>query len=300
MDVLVTGGTGFVGTTLCRELDDRGHDVTAMARSPAGADLPDGVDTVAGDVTDYDAVEAAFEGRDAVVNLVALSPLFKPDGGEAMHERVHLGGTENAVAAAEAHDVERFVQMSALGADPDGDTHYIRAKGRADAVVRESDLDWVIVQPSIVFGDGGEFVTFTKLLTTPYVTGLPGGGKTPFQPIWIGDLAPMLADCVAEDAHVGETYQLGGPAVLTLADVTRKIYRAEGKSVSVLPIPMGLAGVGLSLADHVPPAPMGSDQYRSLQFDNTVADNDVTAFGVDPGDLRTFDDYLGLTAAATA
>ena len=74
------GGTGFVGTHLCRELVDRGHEVTAMARTPDGA--PEGVETATGDVTAYDSVEGAFEGKEAVVNLVALSPLFKPDGGD--------------------------------------------------------------------------------------------------------------------------------------------------------------------------------------------------------------------------
>jgi len=313
MNVLIVGGSGFVGTTLTRDLTDRGHEVAVLSRHPGEADLPAGVETVPGDVTEYDAVEDAFVDRDAVVNLVALSPLFQPPPGTS-HESVHLGGTENVVAAAETHDVPRLVQMSALGADPDGPTAYIRAKGEAERVVRDSSLDWTIVRPSVVFGDGGEFVSFTRKLTTPYVTGLPGGGKTRFQPIWVGDVAPMLADCVdggaaaasdgsgaaanddrsaSADEHVGETYELGGPEVLTLADVAKLSYRAEGRSLVVLPVPMVLARVGLTVLGAVPGFPMGADQYRSLQFDNTVTDNDVTAFGRDPHDLRTLADYLG-------
>ncbi len=295
MHVLLVGGTGFVGSALARELHDRGHAVTVLARTPDDASLPDGIRTVAGDVTDYDSIEAAFEGQDVVVNLVALSPLFQPPGGAGMHERVHLGGTENVVEAAEAHGVDRLVQVSALGADPDGPTAYIRAKGAAEAVVRSSSLEWTVVRPSVVFGDGGEFVTFTKKLTTPYVTGLPGGGKTRFQPIWVGDLAPMLADCAVEHRHVGEVYELGGPEVLTLAEVASLAYRADGRSVAVLPVPMPLARIGLTLADVVPGIPMGVDQYRSLKFDNTVAENDVAAFGRSPGDLRTLAAYLGVS-----
>jgi Nucleoside-diphosphate-sugar epimerases len=187
MDVLAVGGTGFVGTHLCRELVDRGHDVTALSRSPD--DAPAGVETATGDVTAYDSVEGAFEGRDAVVNLVALSPLFKPDGGDEMHDHVHRRGTEHCVRAAETHDVERLVQLSALGADPAGATAYIRAKGRAEEIVRGSDLDWTIFRPSVVFGEGGEFVSFTKRLKGMFAPGvpvypLPGGGETRFQPIW--------------------------------------------------------------------------------------------------------------------
>ncbi|WP_435100113.1 complex I NDUFA9 subunit family protein [Halarchaeum sp. P4] len=291
MKVLVTGGTGFIGTHLCRELVERGHDVTALARTPDADGVPDGVKAVTGDVTAYDSIEGSFEGQDAVINLVALSPLFKPKGGAKRHFEVHLQGTENVVRAAEKHDVRKLVQLSALGADPDGETAYIQAKGRAEEVVRDSEVAWTILRPSVVFGEGGEFVSFTKTLTTPHVTGLPGGGETRFQPIWVGDLVGLIADSLKKE-HDGETYEVGGPEVLTLADVAKEIYRAEGKSLTVLSIPMPLAKLGMSLADNVPVIPFGSDQYRSLRFDNTVAENDVAAFGRDPADLKRFTTYL--------
>lgn len=291
MDVLVVGGTGFIGTELCRELDAGDHDVTALSRSPGDADLPDGVDRAAGDVTDHDSIADAFEGRDAVYYLVALSPLFKPRG--KGHEAVHLGGAENTIRAARDHGVDRLVHVSALGADPNGPTAYVRTKGQAERRVRDSGLDWTIVRPSVVFGDGGEFVPFSRKLTTPYVTALPGGGRTQFLPVWVGDLVPMLADAL-DEGHVGETYEVGGPETLTLADVTRMAHRARGQSVSILPVPMALAEVGLKLADPIPAVPFGADQARSLRTDNTVQDDDATAFGVDPGDLRTLRDYLGL------
>ena len=300
MNVLLVGGSGFIGTNLSSELTDSGHDVTVLARSPDDADLPADVSTVAGDVTDYDSIEGAFDGQDAVVNLVALSPLFKPSGGNEMHDRVHRGGTEHCVRAAEEHGVERFVQLSALGADADGATHYIRSKGRAEEIVRDSSLDWVLVRPSVVFGDGGEFVPFTKRLKGMFAPGvpiypLPGGGKkTRFQPIWVGDLVPMLADALTEDEHVGETYELGGPEVLTLREVTEQVYEAADGSVTIVPLPMALAGIGLKTLGFVPGFPMGGDQYRSLNFDNTTAENDVDAFGVEHEALTTLGAYLGI------
>jgi NADH dehydrogenase len=294
MNVLVVGGSGFVGTTLSAELVERGHDVTVLSRSPDDGDLPSGVETYAGDVTDYDDIEGAFEGQDAVVYLVALSPLFKPKGGDEMHFEIHLGGAENVVAAAEEHGVDRLVHMSALGADPEGTTAYIRSKGEAEAVVRDSDLDWVIFRPSIVFGEGGEFVSFTLKLSPPGIAPLPGGGKTRFQPIHVADIAPMLADAIEDDAHVGETYEIGGPEVVTLADVARLGRKAKGHPIAILPLPMALAGVGLSIGELIPGFPMGKDQYRSLRLDNTVAENDVSAFGVDPAELRTLAEYLGV------
>lgn len=300
MDVLVAGGTGFVGSYLCRALSERGHDVTAASRSPGDTDLPKDVATVQLDVTDAAVVDEVVPGHDVVVNLVALSPLFKPDGGDRMHDVIHRGGTENLLDAAESADVTRFVQLSALGADSDGDTAYIRAKGEGEELVRASSVPGVIYRPSVVFGDGGEFVGFTKKLKGWFAPGLPvyplpGGGKTRFQPIWIEDLAPMVADGVEDADHEGETYELGGPEVLTLREVTERVYDAEGRSVGIVPLPMGLAKVGLSVMGAVG-GPMGADQYRSLQFDNTTQRNDVSAFGVAESDLRRLDDYLAQSA----
>jgi len=104
----------------------------------------------------------------------------------------------------------------------------------------------------------------------------------------------MIAAAVTEDGHVGETYAVGGPETLTLRQVTELVYEAERRGVTVVSLPMPLAKVGLSVLGAVPGFPMGLDQYRSLRFDNTTADNDVAAFGVDPGDLTTLSAYLGV------
>ncbi|WP_306060486.1 complex I NDUFA9 subunit family protein [Natronococcus wangiae] len=291
MEVLVTGGTGFVGQHLCEVLHDRGHDVTAMSRDQDDNAVPDEVNTVEGDVTDRDSIDETVEGQDAVVHLVALSPLYEPTG-EKGHQEIHVGGTETIIASMENYQVDHLVHMSALGADPTGPTAYIRAKGQAERAVQESGPDWVIFRPSIIFGDGDELRPFTKKLTTPYITGLPGGGDTPFQLIWVRDIAPMLAEAVSDNEHLGERYEIGGPEVLTLADVTKLIYRAEGKSVRIIPIPMPLVGLGLSIAAVITFIPFGTDQYRALKFDNTVSENDIDALDTETDDLLTLDIYL--------
>ena len=298
MKVLVAGGTGFIGSYLCRALAEAGHEVTALSRSPE--DTPDGVDGAVGDVTAYDSIEPAVDGQDAVVNLVALSPLFEPKGGNEMHDRIHRGGTENLVRAAEAGGVDRFVQLSALGADPDGDTAYIRSKGNAEEIVRAGGFDWTIVRPSVVFGDGGEFVSFTKRLKGMFAPGipmypLPGGGRTRFQPIHVEDLVPMLVTMVEEDEHANETYEIGGPEMLTLREVTNLVYEAERKEITIVSLPMPLAKVGLTVLGAIPGFPMGPDQYRSLKFDNTTDANDIGAFGVDEAEMTTLAEYLDVS-----
>lgn len=293
MDILVVGGSGFIGSELCTELDSRGHDVTALSRTP-NSDLPDSIGTAMGDVTAYDSIVPAFEEKDVVVNLVALSPLFKPKGGNSKHFEVHLGGTENIVRAAKEHAVGKIVQMSALGADPNGDTAYIKSKGQAEVVVSESSLNEVIIRPSIVFGDGGEFIEFTKKLTVPFVTGLPGGGeRTQFQPIWVGDLVPMLASAIEDDVY-NANYELAGPEVLTLAEVTKLVHRAKGQPVAIVPIPMQIVDISLTVFGPLPGVPMGADQAKSLRMDNTTEANDIETFGVTTDDLLTLESYLGL------
>ena len=285
MEVLVAGGSGFVGRALCRVLDDRGHAVTAASRSPDTDGLPDGVSTAALDVTDPP-LDRVVEGHDAVVNLVALPSHVRPRA--QSHDAVHLGGTRHLLAASERVGVDRFVQLSGLGVDAGIDTAYFRAKRRAEAAVRDSDLGWVIYRPSVVFGDGCAFVPFVERAVPPVFAPLPGGGRMGLQPMWVGDLAPVIADGVEEDTHAGETYELGGPEVLTLAETVQRIV---GDRI-ILPIPMPLAALGAALAEHMPGVPIGRDQYRVLAHDNVVAENDVTAFGVEEGDLTTLDAYL--------
>ena len=299
MNVLVAGGTGFIGSVLCRELHDRGHDVVAMSRNPDASAVPTGVSVVDGDVTEPATLEEPVAGMDAVVNFVSPSPLFQTPKGIS-HRSVHRDGTANLVAAATAAGVDRFVQISGLGADPDGPTAYIRAKGEAEAIVKDSSLEWVIVRPSVVFGDGEEFTPFVAKTTLPIVSALPAGGRTRFQPIWVEDFAPMLADCVEDDRYVGGTYEIGGKDRLTLADVTRMYYESRGQRVSVLPVPMALSKLGLTLAGPIPFVPFGREQARSLTFDNTTDDNDVEAFGVDPAQLRSYESYLNERAAPVA
>ncbi|PSQ19217.1 complex I NDUFA9 subunit family protein [Halobacteriales archaeon QS_8_69_26] len=285
MNVVVAGGTGFVGRPLCRELHERGHDVTAASRSPDGVDLPEGVETVRVDVTEPD-LSGLVGGADAVVNLVALPSHVRPRG--RSHRAVHLAGTEHLVRASEAAGVDRFVQMSALGVDSGVRTAYFAAKRGAERAVRDSDLDWVIYRPSVVFGDGCAFLPFVERLASARVVPLPGGGDLRIQPMWVGDLAGPLADGVEDGERAGDTYEVGGPERLTMAEVVRLVR----PDAVVVPVPMPLARLGAAVAGYVPGSPVGSDQYRVFALDNTVADNDVAAFGIGEADLLTLDEYL--------
>lgn len=292
MRILVAGGTGFIGSRLAPLLVDRGHEVVVLARNPNAEPMSADVVLVQGNVTDPETLDEAFQGIDGIVNLVALSPLFVPEGGERMHDWIHRAGTGNLVRAAERHGVSRIIQVSAINADPDAPTAHLRAKGHAEAIVRETDIEGTILRPSVVFGDGGEFVPFTRQVAPPYVSPLPGGGRTRFQPIWVEDFVPLVADALEDDAHTGSTYEIGGPEVLTLAAIAKLMHAAAGRRTTVVPVPMPLARLGMTIGDAIPGFPFGRDQYRSLEMDLVVETNDVRAFGIDPADLTPLSAYL--------
>jgi len=283
VDVLVAGGTGFIGQSLCRVLADRGYSVTALARSPRPDQVPEGVETAAADITDDD-LSDPVAGHDAVVNLVALPAHTEP---KQSHEAVHVQGTQRLLRASEEANIGRFVQISALGVGRGIETAYFDAKRQAEAAVRDSSLPWVIYRPSLVFGDGCGFFTFLDTWLPPVVAPFPDTGTT-VQPIWVGDLAPMVADGVAEQRHVGNTYEIGGPEQLPMHSLVQQVYPDR----VVLSVPAAVAEVGLSVADQFEEIPLGQDQFRVLQYDNTVEHNDIVAFRLDESALKTLSAYL--------
>ena len=157
MKILVTGGTGFVGTHLVNTLARRGHDVAVLARNPDGArnrfNRP--VERVRGNVLDVPSLTAALRGRDAVIHLVGIIH----EQGAQTFDRMHRQAAENVVAAAREAGVRRLVHMSAMGASEDAPSEYSRTKAAGERAVTQSDLDWTVFRPSIVFGPGDGFVS---------------------------------------------------------------------------------------------------------------------------------------------
>lgn len=293
MRVLVTGGTGFVGTHVVNRLLHRGHAVAVLARDPAKTrnryNRP--VETVAGDVLDGDSLLAAARNRDAVVHLVGI---IHEARGESF-DRLHREGTENVVAAARGAGVRRYLHMSAMGSFPDSPSAYGRTKAAGERAARESGLDWTVFRPSIVFGPGDGFVS----LLAPIVRSSPGfipvigPGTTRFQPVSVHDVARVFADALEKPETIGRGFEVGGPDVLSLNEIYREIAAAVGKPrkpLFHLPLWYGrlLAGVFERLARRglLADPPLTRDQLASLSRDNV---GDVSAtLAVFGGDWRQF------------
>jgi uncharacterized protein YbjT (DUF2867 family) len=280
--VLVTGGTGFVGTNVVNALLRRGHGVAVLARDPRKTrnryNRP--VEIAAGNVLDPASLAAACANRDAVIHLVGIIT----EKGDQTFDRMHREATENVLAAAKASGIRRYVHMSAMGSAEDSPSEYGRTKAAGEKAVRASGLDWTIFRPSIVFGYGDGFVS----LLAPIVKGNPGfipvigPGTVRFLPVWVGDVARVFADALEKPGTVGHTYEVGGPHVFTFNDIYREIAAAVGKAgkpLVHLPLWWGriLAGGFEWLAKKgvLSDPPLTRDQLRSMSRDNT-ADTSAT------------------------
>src|SRR4051812_26740487 len=185
--ILVTGGTGYVGSRLVQTLVEQGRSVRLLVRDRAEGrrKFPTGVEFAQGDVTARETLPAAMADVEAVIHLVAI---IRERGGLTF-ERVNYQGTVNVVDGEREAGVRRHLQMSALGVLRDPNFPYHDTKYRAEQYVKASGLDWTIFRPSIIFGPGDQFfstLAWLAKLPAPFV--LPDGGTAQFQPVWLGDV----------------------------------------------------------------------------------------------------------------
>lgn len=264
MKVLVTGGTGFVGTGVVHAIRARGHDVRALVRDPSGAGrlVTWGCELAPGDVTDADSLRRAAEGMDAVVHLVAIIK-----GRPADFERVMEQGTRELLAAAEAGGARRVVLMSALGtSEANRDlVPYYRAKWEMERAVQAAGIEHVIFRPSFVFGsDGGVLPTFIRQVRWSPVTPVVGDGEGRLQPIWVDDVASFFAEALELPAAAGRTFELGGPDAVTWNELYGRIRATLGARRATLHVPVSLMRAAAAATDRLPGAPITRDQLTML------------------------------------
>lgn len=275
--VTVFGGSGFIGTQAVRQLAKAGWRIRVAVRNPNLAyrmrlqgDVGQ-IDLVQANIRNKESVARALEGATAAVNLVGV--LYET--GRQGFQAIHAMGAKNVAEAARAQGVARLVQMSALGADENSPAKYARTKAAGEAAAREVYPDAVIVRPSIVFGQDDHFFNrFAAMATLSPALPLIGGGKTRFQPVFVGDVGKALALATTRDDAAGQTYELGGAAVysfrqlmeLTLAEIERR------RLLLPLPFPVAAAlGKAGDLVAGILPPPISSDQVALLKADNVVS-----------------------------
>ncbi len=284
--IIVTGGSGYVGSHIVRRLVEIGRPVRAMVRSRRRAEQEgrlSGLDVqiVEGDVTRPETLGPVMDGATAVVHTVAIAI----ETGGLTYEQINYQGTVNVVEAARAAGVRRFINLSQLGADPNLPYRFLASKGKAQEYVAASDLDWTAFRPSVIWGPEDEFAnTFARLVPfSPIIFPIVGGKEAKFQPVWVEDVVTCIVKALDDPGTIGKEYELGGPEILTLEEIERRTLQAVGARRLMVRFPMPLLRLAVALMEVLLPAPpVTRSLLELLAVSNVTTANAIGEFVPDP------------------
>jgi uncharacterized protein YbjT (DUF2867 family) len=281
--ITIFGASGFIGRYVCQHLARAGDRLRAAEREPKRGwflkpmGFPGQIQLVRADINDPDSVARAVAGAATVINLVGIL--------KGKFEAVHVEGAANVARAAAQAGCEGLVQISAIGADPDSPSAYGRSKGLGEEAVREAFPSATIIRPSIVFGPEDDFINRFAAMgrQMPALPVLAPNAK--FQPVYVADLARAIAAAALDpERFAGQTFELGGPRVVTMAELNAEVLKLTGREAkAVVTIPDAIGGLMAKAMGWLPGAPITMDQWRMLQVPNVVGED---AKGFEAFDIR--------------
>lgn len=296
--ITIFGGTGFIGRHLVRRLAERGARLRVIARNPSrGRHLQPmgGVGQIVverADLRSEEGLGPALARAGAVVNLIGILH----ESGRATFEEVQGELPGRIARAAKAAGATRMVQISAIGADLDSKSAYARSKAKGEAQARAAMPGATIVRPSIVIGpEDGFFNRFASMARFMPALPLIGGGKTRFQPVYVGDVAEAIVAALTRDDTPGNTYELGGPKVYSFEELMRYMLSVIDRKRMLLPLSFDLAALQARVLELLPEPPLTRDQLELLKVDNVVAEGALTLadLGITPTPIELIvPDYL--------
>ena len=280
--VCVFGGSGFIGRHVVHRLAAAGDRVRVAVRDPEGAHFlnPAGnvgqIVAVPANLRHEGSVRAAVHGADAVVNLVGVLQ----SRGRNSFEAIHVDGARRLAQAARATGVKQLVHLSALGADAQSRSAYMRSKAAGEAAVRDSFPAAVILRPSFVFGPEDDFFNRFAELTgiSPFLPVV--GGKS--QPVYVGDVADAVMRGLDFSENAGKTFALGGPRVYTMREIMEMVLAYTERRRILVSIPLWVAALQALFLQLLPNPPLTPDQVRMLATDNVVPEGEpgLAALGI--------------------
>lgn len=293
MLVLVTGATGFLGQRVVRELIARRHQVRCLIHSPGKERVFDhkAVEVHYGSILSPDALKQALYDVQSVVHLVGI---IRASRG-ATFDGIHRQGTANVVAAAKESGSRELIYVSAMGATPDASYPYFHSKYQAEQEVINSGLDYTILRPSVIFGEGDEFLTaLAGLVRAGPITPVIGGGRNRMQPVAADDVARCVAASVGNSTVRRKIINLGGPHRLSYNALLDEVALAMGRRTRRVHIPAPLVRPVVAIMERIlPRPPVTTGQLKMLGIRNVSEGRDLEqAFGFTPKPLRGNIDYV--------
>ena len=292
MLVLVTGATGFVGRRVVRELQAHHHDVRCLVHTPGRERLfPDrSVEVHYGSIFDRPALTEAFYHVDAVIHLVGIIRETR----STSFDQVHREGLVNVITVASEANIKHLLHVSAIGATNNPEYAYLSSKWRGEQELIESGLPYTIFRPSVMFGEGDEFVnSLAGMLRSAPVMPIIGSGRNRFQPIAVEDVAKCLALSVGREDLKDRTIELGGPEQLSYNEMVSVVARTLGSRRLRIHVPVWMMYIAAAIMQRLlPRAPITTDQLRMVSLRN-VAEPDVVEniFGFTPRTMEGNIDY---------
>ncbi len=281
----VFGGSGFIGRYVVQRLAARGFIVRVAVRNTEAAMFLKPLGSVGQVVPLYApleqeaAIARAVEQADIVINLAGI--LAEQRKGDFF--RVQKEGAARIARLAAAAGVQHFVHVSAIGADPQGLSDYARSKGQGEQAVRAAFPRAVILRPSILFGAEDQFFNrFAGLAMISPVVPIVGG-KTRFQPVYVGDVADAIV-LAADGKAAGQVAELGGPDIKTFKELIEYTLKISERHRGIIDMPIALARFNALFLERLPGKLLTADQIKLLQHDNVVAEGalDLASFGITP------------------
>ena len=291
--IFVTGANGYIGSQIVKLLSNKGKSVLAMVRSEAHFDKVRQLGGVPlkGDVTVAAALDIALRGVDHVIHLAAVNR----DRGTSTMQSVNAQGTINAVNAAKRAGVKHVVTVVGLGADARKPYPLAQTQGVGVDYLMKSGLAYTVLEASVVFGAGDEFInTLAGLARIPPIMVVPGDGKSKFQPIAVEDLAECAVRSLSNPAAMNTRLQICGGQVLTLEDIIDAIISELNLKRLKLHVPVGILRIAVNLMDKtLPKAPITPSLLAQLGVDNIATSNATeSVFGVKPIELTNGIGYV--------
>lgn len=278
--IVVLGGTGFIGRHLVPRLVSMGHTVTVLSRNREKQRelivLPS-VRLISVDPYDRAALAERLAAHETVINLVGILN----ETGRNTFTHAHVDLTATLIAACRQVGIRRIHQMSSVNAGERA-SKYLKTRGEAEAQVRNSGMEWTIYRPSVVYGAGDGLVfRFLKLLQMGPILPL-AQPHAKFAPAYVGDVAEAIKRCLADRSRIGKIFELYGPDTLELVQLVRMIRDMAGLRRAVLPLPGGLGWLQAIAAEMIPGKPFSRDNFNSLKLDSVGTRDGFAELGILP------------------
>ena len=285
---IVFGGSGFLGRVIVQRLAQRGYRVHVICRNTQNAQFLCSMGEV-GQITltaaslfaNSELIDTLMIGADVVVNAVGIIV----EKGQQTFDNIHVKGSSIMAKTAARHGVKRLIHISALGADLQSPAQYGRSKALGERKVLEAYPTATIMRPSLIFGHNDHFISlFAPLIMLSPVIPLIDGGRTRFQPLYCGDVAQAVIQCLNDHNTCGKTYELGGPDIMTFKDILTAIMTIMQRPRYLLSLPLPVARLVGKIMAILPKPPLTVDQVNMLQNDAIPHDKALTCkdLGIKP------------------